>query len=137
MYHGNVTMLVQIGFNDMIGDVISSQNMPKIWIDPSVFKIHGRPKAHNIGKAHGYFAGTFIFLYHFRLKRLLWLHMVVIWKNDKILNMITIWRRIWKDRPKISPKMYFHSDDVNDDATGWPENRPSTFLYKEKGTFSL
>ena len=39
-------------------------------------------------------------------------------------------RRCEKIVPKISPKMYFHGDNVNDDVTGWPQNRPSTFLYK-------
>ena len=43
----------------------------------------------------------------------------------------------WKDRPKlcqksifIMPKKYFHDDDVIDDVTGWPQNRPSILLYK-------
>ena len=34
---------------------------------------------------------------------------------------------------KIVPnyeKNYFHFDDVIDDVTGWPQSRPSEFLYK-------
>ena len=30
----------------------------------------------------------------------------------------------------IFPKMYFHDDDVIDGVTGWPQIRPSIFLYK-------
>ena len=34
------------------------------------------------------------------------------------------------------PKMYFHVDDIMDDVTGWPQSRPSIFLYKwNKGIF--
>ena len=30
---------------------------------------------------------------------------------------------------QIMPKKYFHDDDVIDDVTGWPQSRPSIFLY--------
>ena len=51
-------------------------------------------------------------------------------ENFKILNTASMWPQIWKDRPKLCPKKYFHDDDVIDDVTGWPQSRPSIFLYK-------
>ena len=34
-----------------------------------------------------------------------------------------------KRSSQIMPKKYFHDDDVIDDVTGWPQSRPSVFLY--------
>ena len=31
--------------------------------------------------------------------------------------------------PNYAKKKYFHDDDVIDDVTGWPQSRPSIFLY--------
>ena len=31
--------------------------------------------------------------------------------------------------PNYAKKKYFHEDDVIDDVTGWPQNRPPIFLY--------
>ena len=50
--------------------------------------------------------------------------------NFEILNTASIWPQIWKDRPKICQKKSFHDDDVIDDVTGWPQSRPSIFLYE-------
>ena len=50
-------------------------------------------------------------------------------KNFEILNSASIWPQIWKDRPKLCQKKYFHDDDVIDDVTGWPQSRLSIFLY--------
>ena len=50
-------------------------------------------------------------------------------ENFEILNTASIWPQIWKDRPKLWKKKYFHDDDVIDDVTGWPQSRPSIFLY--------
>ena len=50
-------------------------------------------------------------------------------ENFEILNTASIWPQIWKDRPKLCQKKYFHDDDVIDDVTGWPQSRPSIFLY--------
>ena len=47
----------------------------------------------------------------------------------EILNTASIWPQIWKDRSKLCPKRYFHDVDVIDDVTGWPQSRPSIFLY--------
>ena len=41
----------------------------------------------------------------------------------------SFWHQIWKDHPKLCQKKYFH-DDFIDDITGWPQSRPSIFLYK-------
>ena len=35
-----------------------------------------------------------------------------------------------KRSSQIMPKKYFHDDDVIDGVTGWPQSRPSIFLYK-------
>ena len=35
----------------------------------------------------------------------------------EILNTASIWPQIWKDRPKLCKKKYFHDDDVIDDVT--------------------
>ena len=51
-------------------------------------------------------------------------------EDFEILNTSSTWPQIWKDRPKLCQKKYFHDDDVIDDVTGWPQSRPSIFLYK-------
>ena len=50
-------------------------------------------------------------------------------KKNEILNTASIWPQIWKDRPKLCKNKYFHND-VIDGVTGWPQSRPSIFLYK-------
>ena len=49
-------------------------------------------------------------------------------ENFEILNTASIWPQIWKYLPKLYQKLYFH-DYVIDDVTGWPQSRPSIFLY--------
>ena len=56
-------------------------------------------------------------------------------KNFIILITASIWPQIWKDRPKLCEKKYFHDDDVIDGVTGWPQSRPSIFLYKWNNVF--
>ena len=51
-------------------------------------------------------------------------------ENFEIFNTASIWPQIWKDRPKLCQKIFFHDDDVIDDVTGWLQSRPSIFLYK-------
>ena len=51
-------------------------------------------------------------------------------ENFEIFYTTSIWPQIWKDRPKLCQRKYFHDDDVIDDVTGWPQSRPSIFLYK-------
>ena len=51
-------------------------------------------------------------------------------ENFEILNTASIWPQIWKDRPRLCQKKHFHDDDAIDDVTGWPQSRPSIFLYK-------
>ena len=43
-------------------------------------------------------------------------------ENFEILNTASIWPQIWKYRPKLYQKKYFHDDDVIDDVTGWPQS---------------
>ena len=43
-------------------------------------------------------------------------------ENFEILNIASIWPQIWKDRPKLCQKKYFHDDDVINDVTGWPQS---------------
>ena len=51
-------------------------------------------------------------------------------ENFEIINTASIWPQIWKYRPKLCQKKYFHHDDVIDDVTGWPQNQPYIFFYK-------
>ena len=51
-------------------------------------------------------------------------------ENVKILNTASIWHQKWKDHPKLCKKKYFHSADVIDDVTEWPQSGFSIFLYE-------
>ena len=107
--------------HDVIDDVTISQSRSKFEIDisPSIFELQRRSKAQNVGNAHGYLSGIFNLAQnggHF--------------ENFEILNTASIWPQIWKDRPKFCQKKYFHDDDVIDGVTGWPQSRPSIFLYR-------
>ena len=51
-------------------------------------------------------------------------------ENFEILNTALIWPQIWKERPQLCTKNIFHDDDVIENVTGWPQSRPSIFLYK-------
>ena len=42
-----------------------------------------------------------------------------------------------KRSSQIMPKKYFDDDDVIDDVTGWPQSRPSIFLYKWKNNIFM
>ena len=50
-------------------------------------------------------------------------------ENFEIWNTASIWPQIWKYRPKLCQKKDFHDDDVVDVVRGWPQSRPSIFLY--------
>ena len=50
-------------------------------------------------------------------------------ENFEISKTASIWHRMWKYRPKLCPKKYFHDDDVINDVTRWPQSRPSIFHY--------
>ena len=54
--------------NDVIDDVTRSQSKSNFEIDisPSIFELERRPKAQNVGNAHGYFSGILNFRYNFR-----------------------------------------------------------------------
>ena len=49
-----------------------------------------------------------------------------IWNIKHSFNLTSDMKR----SSQIMPKKYFHDDDVIDDVTGWPQSRPSIFLYK-------
>ena len=68
-------------------------------------------------------------------KKFAWSQIFVILKIFEIFNTTSIWHHIWKDGPKLCKKKYFHGDDVIDDVTGRPRNRPSIFPYKWKMNF--
>ena len=76
--------------------------------------------------------GLFNFRYNFRLKSLSRAQNGGHFENFEISNTASIWHQIWKERPKLYKQKYFHNDDVIDDVTGWPQIRPSIFLYKWK-----
>ena len=118
--------------HDVIDDVTRSQSRSNFEIDisPSIFELERRSKAQNVGNAHGYLSDIFNFRYNFRLKSLSRAQNSGHFENFEILNTASIWPQIWKDRPKLCQKKYFHDDDVIDDVTGWPQSRPSIFLYK-------
>ena len=58
-------------------------------------------------------------------------------EHFEIWNTASIWPQIWKYRPKLCKKKYFHDDDVIDDVTGWPQSRPSIFLYIWNNIFMI
>ena len=45
-------------------------------------------------------------------------------KNFEILNTASILPQIWKDRPKLCQKCFFHCANVIDDVTGWHQSYP-------------
>ena len=57
-----------MNIHDLIDDITRSQNKSNIEIDisPSIFELQRRPKAQNVGNAHGYLSGIFNFRYNFR-----------------------------------------------------------------------
>ena len=119
--------------HDVIDDVTRSQSRSKFEIDisPSIYELERRSKSQSIGNANGYLSGIFNFRYHFRWKSLSRAQNDGHFDNFEILNTASIWPQIWKDRPKLCHKKYFHDDDV----TGWPYSRPSIFLYKWNNIF--
>ena len=112
--------------HDFIDDVTRRQSRSNFEIDisPSIFELKHRSKAQNVANANGYLSGMFNFRCNFRWKSLLRA------QNFQILNTASISPQIWKDRPKLCQKIFFHDDYVIDDVTGWPRIRPYTFLYK-------
>ena len=118
--------------HDVIDDVTRSQSRSNFESDisPSIFQLERRSKAQNVGNAHGCLSGLFNFRYNFRWKSLSRAQNSGHFENFEILNTGSIWPQIWKDRPRLCQKEYFHDNDVIDDVTGWPQIRPSIFLYE-------
>ena len=133
MYHHIMTTIIWIHIHDVIDDVTRSQNRSNFEIDisPSLFALQRRSKAQNVRYAHGHLSGKLIlsFRYNFGWKSLSRAQNGGHFENFEILNTASIWPQIWKYRPKLCQKRYFHDDDVIDDVTGWPQSRPSIFLY--------
>ena len=117
--------------HDVIDDVTRPQSRSNFESDisPSIFKLERRSKAQNVENAHGYLSGLFNFRYNFRYKSLSRAQNSGHFENFETLNTASIWPQIWKDHPKLCQKKDFHDDDVIDDVTGWPQNRPSIFFY--------
>ena len=118
--------------HDVIDDVTRSQSGSNFEIDisPSTFELERRSTAQTVGNAHGYLSGIFNFRYNFLLKSLSRAQNSGHFENFEILDSASVWPQIWKDRHKSYQKKYFHDDDVIYDVTGWPQSRPSVFLYK-------
>ena len=95
-------------------------NFSNIWA-------RSRSKAQNVGHALGFFDNVFNFRWHFRRKSSPQPYNFVILKIFEIFIAASTWHQILKDRPKLCKKKYFHGDDVIDDVTGRPQNRPSIF----------
>ena len=57
-----------MNIHDLIDDVTRLQKRSNIDIDifPSIFELQHPSKAQNVGNAHGYYSGIFIFRYNFR-----------------------------------------------------------------------
>ena len=66
--HEIMTTFVQIHFHDIIDDVtwLQSRSNFEIDISPSIFELERRSNVQNVGNAHGYLSGIFIFRYNFR-----------------------------------------------------------------------
>ena len=58
------------------------------------------------------------------------LKIAAILKILKYQTQLQLDLRYEKIVPNYAKKKYFHDDDVIDDVTGWPQSRPSIFLYK-------
>ena len=63
------------------------------------------------------------------------LKMAAILKILKYLTQLQSDLRYEKIVPNFAKKKYFHDDDVINDVTGWPQSRPSIFLYKWNNIF--
>ena len=128
-------LVVQGMFHALMTSLMTSQGDKvgqsfEIDIYPSIFALERQSKAQNVGNTNGYLSGMFNFRYNFRWKSLSRAQNGDHFENFEILNTASIWHQIWKDRPKLCQKRIFHDNDVIDDVIGWPQIRPSTFLYK-------
>ena len=133
-----MTTFVWIHIHDVIDDVTRSQSRSNFEIDisPSIFELERRSKAQNVGNAHGYLFDIFIFRYNFRWKSLSRAQNGGHFENSDILNTASIWPQIWKDRPKLCQKSFFHGDGIIDDVTGWPQSFPLYSCLGEVGSGS-
>ena len=125
------------GVDDVTDDVIRSKSWSnfEIVITSLIFELEHRSKVQNVGHALGFFDNVFNFRWPFRRKRSPQPYNFVILIFFEILIAASIWHQVLKDRPKLCKKKYFHGDDVIDDVTGRPQNRPSIFPYKWKMNF--
>ena len=123
--------------HDVIGDVTRSQNRSnfEITISPSIFELERRSKAQNVGNANGYLSGILDFRYHFRKKKFVvsskWCPFWKFWNIKHSFNLASDMKR----SSEIMLKSIFHDDDVSHDVTGWPQSRPSLFLYELNNIF--
>ena len=129
MYHWIVNRPLQTIVDCFIDDVIGSQNRSKLWapIALSIFELEHRSKTQNVTNAHGYLCGVFKFRYHFRQKNSL--RWRPFWKCPNIKHSFNLTSEM-KRSSQIMQENFFHSDDVIDDVTEWPQSRFSIFLYE-------
>ena len=125
--------------HDVIDDVTRWQSRSNFEIDisPSMFELERRSKAQNVGNANGYLYGMFNFRYNLRWKGLSRAQNGGHFENFEILNTASIWPQIWKDRPKLCPKSYFHDDDVSMTSQGGLEFGPLYFFINEITIFFI
>ena len=73
-----------------------------------------------------------IILISFLVQKLFWHQSGSHFGKFKPFNAASICHQIWKDRPKLCKKKYFHGDDVIGNVTERPQSRFSIFLYEWK-----
>ena len=102
--------------HDVIDDVTRSQSMSNFEIDisPSILKLQRRSKAQNVGNVKKFVASS---------------KWRPFWKCLDIKHSFNLTPDM-KSSSQFMPKKYLHDDDVIHDVTGWPQSRPSIFLYK-------
>ena len=113
-------------------DVTRSQSKSNFEVDisPPILRPERRSKAQNIGNADGYLSHIFNFRYHFRYRSLSraqsGCHYFKYWNIKHSFILTADMKRSFRSMQKS----IFHDDDVIDDVTGWPQSRPSMFLYE-------
>ena len=111
------------GTHDVIDNVTRSQSRSNFEIDitPSIFELERRSKAQIVGNVNGCRSCIFNCLYKGKGGY---------FENFKYYTQVQFDLRYVKIVPNYAKKSIFHDDDVIDDLTGWPQSRPTIFLYK-------
>ena len=119
--------------HDIIDDVtrLQSRSIFLIDISPSIFQLERRSKAQNIGNTNGYIAGILNVPYRFLQVKTNCRgpKMMAISKFFRYQTQLQFELRYESIVPTCAKK-YFPWWLRIDNVTGWPQSRPSTFLYK-------